>query len=280
MIGADLVLIKEIVILLIITWILSIITFFDLDTYLTKMGAFSRFLRSHLLWIKFKHLDNSGSDDRYIFSKRYHLDVILPGIHTIALTTASFVTLMVVIAFSDADSMRVAYWMAIGASVGSCLDFFIESVMWIRYYRLRHLFAMRYVLRFVEPQENAISAELNLKFDDEDALKYKLNRVFRLNSVDFAKFKFAIADENLVERLKLADEMLNHRNAREIVNSNSELKEQLRLTYHDLYQAVAKGLKVVDHKQRMQSATEDIKSKQLGQKYAAEFGLLNRKNQA
>lgn len=278
MIGVDLVLIKEIVILLIITWILLIITFFDLDTYLTQMGAFSRFLRSHLLWIKFKHLDNSGSDDRYIFSKRYHLDVILLGIHAVALGTAIFVMLMVAIAFSDADAMRFAYWVAIGAAIGSCLEFFTESVMWIRYYRLRHLFAMRYVLRFVEPQEKAISAELNLKFNDEDALKYKLNRVFRLNSADFAKFKAEIADRNLIERLKLADKLLRHRNVREIVNSNPELKEQLRLTYHDLYQVVAKGLKVVDHKQQMQSATEDIKSKQLGQKYVAEFGLLNRKN--
>ena len=149
------------------------------------------------------------------------------------------------------------YTLAVFCVVANLIVTVLELIILFRYYQRRHLTALRFVFDFIFPNRQIIFNKVSFPVQ-EKAMLYRIQRLTKLNESDF-KLAYGIlaTDNQLLDRISVANELLNRVDAKAIIASNKKLENEIRSTYRELMNKVAEGLIVVDEMNHNEAVVDE-----------------------
>lgn len=205
----------------------------------------------HLDQLVFPHKKDPDDNNDFIQFMHFHsLDtasiiVYYTLIMGIGLIVFSFLSLFFN-GFLHWKPSTFSYALAVFCVVGNLIFTIFELIILFRYYRRRHLTTLRFVFDFIFPNKQIIFDKVSFTIQ-EKAMLYRIQRLTKLNKSDFQlAYGMLSTDDQLLDRISVANELLNRADAKAIIASNKKLEKEIRGTYRELMDEIAKDLIVVD----------------------------------
>lgn len=173
----------------------------------------------------------------------------------------------------------LAYTLAVFCVVANLIVTIFEFVILFSYYQRRHLTTLRFVFDFIFPNKQIIFDKGSFTIQ-EKAMLYRIQRLTKLNKSDFKlAYGMLLTNDQLLDRISVANELLNRADAKAIIASNKKLEKEIRGTYRELMDEIAKGLIVVDkmnHNEAVVGASlKQQHQRSISDDYVKRFAVVN-----